>query len=99
MFIISGQCTVNGNINYTVELMDNTGEIVEQMNVTSDSCNNGICSTSVSPETCIVRVQATSLFGNSGKAFINVGKLRNFVFVVDLACMSFFLLCYYFNLE
>ena len=97
MFIISGQCTVNGSINYTVELVDSTGEVVDQNVVTSDSCNNGICSTSVPLETCMVRVQATSLFGNSGKALINVGKLSYFVF---LACMSFFyLLLLYFGIS
>ena len=83
MFIISGQCTVNGNINYTVELMDSTGEVVDQNVVTSVSCSNGICSTSVPLETCMVRVQATSLFGKSGKAFINVGKLSAFCGLVS----------------
>ena len=43
--------------------------------VTSDSCIDGICSTSVPLETCMVRVQATSLFGNSGKVIVNVGKM------------------------
>ena len=85
MYIISGQCAVNGNISYTVELVNSTGEVVNQTKVTSDSCRNGICSTSVPLETCMVRVQATSVLGNSGKVSINVGKLSNFVFVVDLA--------------
>ena len=73
--------------------MDSTGKVAKKRVVTSDSCSDGICSTSVPLEICIVRVQATSLFGNS--AVINLGKLSNFVFVVDLVTKLVFIRCYF----
>ena len=35
-------------VNYAVVLEDSVGEIVEQVEVDSDSCEDGICSTSLS---------------------------------------------------
>ena len=59
-------CLPVGDIEYIVELVDNTGEVVEQRVITSDSCSNGTCSILIPPSgTCLVRVQATSPFGNS----------------------------------
>ena len=61
-----GCLPVGDIIAYTVELVDNTGEVVEQRVVTSDSCSNGTCSILIPPSgTCLVRVQATSPFGSS----------------------------------
>ena len=67
-----------GDIEYIVELVDNTGEVVEQRVVTSDSCSNGTCSILIPPSgTCLVRVQATSPFGNSTSTAVNIGKNRH----------------------
>ena len=63
-----------GDIEYIVELVDNTGEVVEQRVVSSDSCSNGTCSILIPPRTCRVEVQATSPFGNS-TAERNIGKM------------------------
>ena len=72
-----------GDIEYIVELVDNTGELVEQRVVTSDSCSNGTCSILIPPSgTCLVRVQATSPFGNS-MAQLNVGKILGDAWGVD----------------
>ena len=60
-----GCLPVGDNIEYTVELVGNTGEVVEQRVITSDSCSNGTCSILIPPGTCQVRVQATSPFGSS----------------------------------
>ena len=71
-----------GDIEYTVELVDNTGEVVEQRVVTSDSCSNGTCSILIPPSaTCLVRVQAISPFGNSTMAKLNIGEI-----IRDPAC-------------
>ena len=67
-------CLPVGGIKYIVELVDNTGEVVEQRVVTSDSCCNGTCSILILPSgTCLVKVQATSPFGNSSTEVINNG--------------------------
>ena len=43
--------------------------------VTSDSCSNGTCSVLIPPNgTCLVRVQATSPFGNSTVVELNIGE-------------------------
>ena len=55
-----------GDIEYIVELVDNTGEVVEQRVVTSDSCSNDTCSILIPPNgNCRVSVRATSPFGSS----------------------------------
>ena len=69
-------CLLVGDIEYIVELVDNTGEVVEQRVVTSDSCNNGTCSILIPPETCLAKVQATSPFGNSSTEVIHNGQVK-----------------------
>ena len=39
---MSEGCLPVGDIEYIVELVDNTGEVVEQRVVTSGSCSNGM---------------------------------------------------------
>ena len=68
-------CLPVGDIEYIVEIVGNTGEVVEQRVVITDSCSNGTCSIMIPPSgTCLVRVQATSPFGNS-TAELNSGKI------------------------
>ena len=65
-----------GDIEYMVELVDNTGEVVEQRVVTSDSCSNGTCSILIPLSgTCLVKVQATSRLGNSTMEELNIGEI------------------------
>lgn len=56
-------------VNYVVYLEDSVlGGIVEQVDVGSDSCEDGICSTSLSPppdKDYKVRVNATNTIGSS----------------------------------
>ena len=82
-----------GDIEYIVELVDNTGEVVEQRVVTSDSCSNGTCSILIPPGTCQVTVQSTSLFVNSTIEALNVGKNRIAAAAihVHLQCIMHFL--------
>ena len=68
---MSDGCLPVGDIEYIVELVDNTGEVVEQRVVTSASCINGTCSILIPPETCLAKVQATSSFGNSSTEVIH----------------------------
>ena len=79
---MSEGCLPVGDIEYIVELVDNTGEVVEQRVVTSDNCSNGTCSILIPPVTCRVGVQATSPFGNSMTEVLNIGK------VFGNACMG-----------
>ena len=72
---MSEGCLPVGDIEYIVELVDNTGEVVNQRVVTSDSCSNGTCSILIPPSgTCLVRLHATSPFGNSTTQFVNIGE-------------------------
>ena len=54
---------------YTVAHVSSTGERVDQRTVSSDSCIEGLCSTSFSPsssdQTYHVSVSATNVFGES----------------------------------
>ena len=57
-------------VNYTVVLMDSAlGVIVEQVEVGSDSCEDGICSTSIFPspsnQVYNISVFATNILGSS----------------------------------
>ena len=86
-------CLPVGDIKYIVELVDSTGEVVEQMVVTSDSCINGTCSKFIPPGTCLAKVQATSPFGNfSTEVIHNVqGKIwpPTTFFPISGTCTSF----------
>ena len=66
---ISERCDYDRIINYTVVLVSNTGEMVNQRTVRSDSCIEGLCSTSFSPSSSDqiyhVSVSATNVFGES----------------------------------
>ena len=69
---MSEGCLPVGDIEYIVQLVDNTGEVLEHRVVTSDSCSNGTCSILIPPSgTCLVRVQTTSPFGNSSTEVIH----------------------------
>ena len=70
---MSEGCSIKGDVNYKVELVDSTGEVVEQRVVTSDSCSNGTCSILIPLGTCLVTVQSTSLFANSTSLTVNIG--------------------------
>ena len=71
---MSEGCSPVGDIEYTFELVDNTGEVVEQRVNASEACSNGTCSILIPTSgTCLVRVQATSPFVNS-TAELNIGK-------------------------
>ena len=72
---MSEGCLPVGDIEYIVELVDSTGEVVEQRVVTSNSCSNSTCSILIPLGTCQVRVQATSPFGNSTTGSVNIGKI------------------------
>ena len=63
-------------VNYTVVLNDSVSNVtVEQVEVGSDSCEDGICSTSISPtpsnQTYRVSVIATNILGSSSPALSN----------------------------
>ena len=62
---------------------------MEQRVVTSDSCSNGTCSILISSSgTCLVRVQATSPFGNSMTEFVNIGE--KLYLSTILACKGYY---------
>ena len=76
--VISERCGFDPLLNYTVVLEDNTGMILDQRVVSSDSCNDS-CSISFSPsslaETCRVGVRASNAFAQSDTRDFFIGWL------------------------
>ena len=66
---ISERCDYDRTVNYIVVLVSSTGERVDQRTITSDSCIEGLCSTSFShsssDQTYHVSVNVINVFGES----------------------------------
>ena len=74
--VVFERCGFDPLLNYTVVLEDNTGMILDQRVVSSDSCNDS-CSISFSPsslaETCRVGVRANNAFAQSDTQYFFIG--------------------------
>ena len=88
---ISERCDYDRTVNYTVDLVNSTGEMVDQRTMGSDSCTDGLCSTSFSPssshQTYHVSVSATNVFGESSTtSSITISEISLYTHSSSLFC-------------
>ena len=72
---VSATCLYFGSTSYTVFLEDSTGMVIEERNVSSDSCENSNCSITLRTSIliCHVKIVARSELGESDMTPANVG--------------------------
>ena len=66
------ECAFDSTVSYLVIVQDNSGEMIANKTVLSESCENGVCSTTIlsSDSNCRVTVRASNVFGESDNALI-----------------------------